>query len=143
MKNKLGLDDESLELFEAKTFEVKSSLLTDKVTFNTNGFNLEYLIKLHDYLFGDLYYDCDKLSSRIDNESEIEAKIEELIDMISYASDVEYIKIALDELIDMQIFDDGNNRTISTFFKIIAKSYCKDKDYYEELIKCASKNHKM
>lgn len=139
MENKLGIDEESLENIEEKLFKFKSSLLSDRITFNTSGFNLDYLIRLHDYLFGDLYYDTDKLSNRIDNRDEIENKIKEIIDMIIYRADLDIIKDSINDLIDMQIFDDGNNRTIKLFFKNIIKSYYKDDDYFEELFK----NHSL
>jgi fido (protein-threonine AMPylation protein) len=134
MDNKLGLDDFELESLQDKLYELKLSLLSDKMTFNSDGFNLKYLKGLHDYLFGDTLYNADKLSKRIDNEDEIDKKISDIVDMISYQVDIELVKEAIDDLINMQIFDDGNNRTINAFFRNIIISYNNGNSYYQELL---------
>lgn len=141
MENKLGIDDIELESIQDKLYELKISLLSDKMTFNSNGFNLKYLIGLHDYLFGDTIYDADKVSKRIDNSEEVDKLISDIVDMISYQVDIEMVRDSISDLINMQIFDDGNNRTISAFIRNIIMSYDNGNKYYQELLENIS-NHR-
>ncbi len=141
MNNKLGLNEQDLEVFEEQLFNFKSSLIDYRVTFNESEFNLSYLIKLHNFLFGDLY-DNDNISDRFKDDSELlDKKIKELVSLIEYEyEDIEYINNMITELINMQIFDDGNNRTINCFIKNVVNSYRdKNPSYYDLLLNDSKK----
>ena len=125
MDNKLGLNEFDLEYYRNIICEFKSSLLDEKITFNCSEFNIDYLKSLHEYLFGDLYYDAGNISKRY-NESDykmIDRKIKEVIDLIFYESEVDFVCEQIKEIINMQIFKDGNSTTINLFFKHVINDY--------------------
>ena len=132
MNNKLGLSD--ISYIEEELVDFKSKLLNEYITFNEEDFNLKYLIKLYDFLFGDLYFNTNKLSNRVEDTNKIESIIKEINTMIYNMEDKQIILDRINDLICMQIFDEGNNRTIKIFFQNIIKvCMIKNKEYYEEL----------
>ena len=124
MNNILGLNEFDLEIIEEKIYDFKSKLIDEKFTFNEKEFNLNYLIKLHEFLFGDLYFD-NGISKRIKEEDiiNISSKINEIVDLIKYDNENDDVNKSVNDLKDMQIFDDGNNRTIDLFVDIVCKSF--------------------
>lgn len=124
MNNRLGLNEFDLEIIEEKIYDFKSKLIDEKFTFNEKEFNLNYLIKLHEFLFGDLYFD-NGISKRIKEEDiiNISSKINEIVDLIKYDNENDDVNKSVNDLKDMQIFDDGNNRTIDLFVDIVCKSF--------------------
>lgn len=125
--NKLGITDEDVI---DKIVQLKMSILTSNFTFNEEKRELDYLKKLHNFLFGDIYYDAGNYSKRITPEilkeaSNLIEEINSLSDYIDYGYDEinESLNNKKKELINLQLFDDGNNRTISAYFKIILDDY--------------------
>jgi fido (protein-threonine AMPylation protein) len=136
MENKLGLSSIDASDISDKIVEFKASLLNDKMTFGCDDYDLEYLCKLHEFLFGDVYPDANMISDRYKGNdlTPINNKIQYLFSVIAGKEDRETVKTALIDLIDMQIFDDGNNRTIVLFAKQIIDTWSiTDKKYYEDL----------
>ena len=82
------------------------------------------LIRLHEFLFGDLYFDAGNISKRLKDTDiiEIQNKLSNLRYMIDMDAGDEYIKQAVNELIALQIFNDGNKRTIGVFLDILMKN---------------------
>lgn len=138
MENKLGLSDYEIEELEQKLVEVKLSLINYKFTFNTDSYGIDYLTRLHDFLFGDIYYDTNRISNRYE-ESDAElfdGKIKNITSLIqSRNADFELITTLIQELIDDQIFDDGNSRTISVFFNNFIDAYFDVNDEYAITLK--------
>ena len=64
MQNKLGLNELDVLDLEEALVSYKTSLLNEKISFNQTDFNLDYLIKLNEFLFGDLYTYAGKISNR-------------------------------------------------------------------------------
>ena len=143
MENKLGLSQDRMEDIENKLYELKSSLLDLDVSFNTNGFDIIYLMRLHEFLFGDLYYNAGKLSSRYEEDDKylFDNVIQEAIDLIKAEEDPEAISSVVNELIDYQIFDDGNSRTIHLFFDHIIDCYEMHNVEYASKLKEEIKKH--
>jgi len=142
MNNKLGLSDNDLEFYEDQIFDFKSSLLDEKITFNCSEFDLEYLKRLHSFLYGDLYESAGYISKRY-NKSDydmINSKIKEVVDMIFYEIDASLVLNKIYEIIDMKIFEDGNNKVVKLFFDRIINMYkSNNPDYVYELLKSSER----
>ena len=114
------------------------SILDSRFTFNEKIIGLEYLRKLHNFLFGDIYFTAGTFSKRVDEEvikiaEKIMFDIYSLLEYINYEEVKLEINKKLEELINLQLFDDGNYRVVSSYFKLIIEPYIKDnklKDYY-------------
>ena len=63
-----------------------------------------------------------------------------MIQYIEYVDDIEVIKDEIEDIIDMQIFHDGNNRTIKLFFKTMIEGFRHHNiKKYDELTELLSK----
>lgn len=136
--NKLGVSNKEMEEIENRLFEVKSQLVSPNFTFDENEFGIIYLIRLHDFLFGDLYYDEDKMSERYhDSDKKIfEIKIKRIVYLIkNQYKHINYIYELIQELIDDKIFNIGNKRTINLFFNNVIDYYLKDDSEYKSELK--------
>ncbi len=135
-KNKVGLNYDDLVDIEEELFKFKSKILDYRFTFNQEYFGIEYLLKLHEFLFGDLYDSAGKISDRY-NESdkeEFDIDIKVIVSLISSKNpDIAHIEDLINDLIDKQIFDDGNSRTIRLFFNNIIDCFYLDDEYGKEL----------
>lgn len=136
IKNKVGLNDDVLINIEAKLFKYKSAIIDYRFTFNQEYFGIEYLLKLHEFLFGDLYDYAGKISDRY-NESdkeEFDRDIRVIVSLISSKNpDIAHIADLINDFVDKQIFDDGNSRTIHLFFNNIIDCFYLDGEYGKEL----------
>ena len=107
------------------------SILDSRFTFNEKIIGLEYLRKLHNFLFGDIYFTAGTFSKRVDEEiikiaEKIMFDIYSLLEYINYEEVKLEINKKLEELINLQLFDDGNYRVVSSYFKLIIEPYIKD-----------------
>ena len=135
-KNKVGLNYDDLIDIEGELFKLKSKLLDYRFTFNQEYFGIEYLLKLHEFLFGDLYDYAGKISDRYDesDKEEFDADIRTIVSLISSKNpDIAHIADLINDLVDKQIFDDGNSRTIHLFFNNIIDCFYLDGEYGKEL----------
>lgn len=135
MNNLLGITDiEYLEEVEDKLVKQKLSLLDYRMTFNCDSLDIEYLIKLHKFLFGDIY-PSSSLLLRYDETfiEEINDLLYNLVSAIEYQIDFSEIKELVTRLYDMQLFRDGNHRTIDAFVSMVCKYYL-DGDYEKRLM---------
>lgn len=128
--NKLGIFDESII---DKIVQYKMSVLNSKFTFNEQERGLDYLKKIHAFLFGDIYDDAGVFSKRIDDNVIAEANnlikyINSLFEYVNYDETIEEIKVKMNDLINLQLFDDGNKRSISTYCRIILEEYRENKN---------------
>lgn len=124
MANKLGLKDSMLEMFERDIVNYKISLLDEYVTFNEDYLGLEYLKKLHNFLFADLYDYAGCLAKRVNNKCEAEhilKRMTALMNCIDEEGVLDIINSSIKEIQDMQLFNDGNSRTIYAFTKVAMK----------------------
>lgn len=126
MKNKFGLSDIKLLSIERKIVNTKLILLDEDFILSKDIFDLEYLKQIHKFLFSDLYYE-DQLTLR--NLSSIEVKhIKFLLDSIKeiclmgYESRELIIEILI-KLWELQIFNDGNTRTLLGYLSILNKAF--------------------
>ena len=127
MNNKLGINEYIFENIERKIINTKLALLDEYFTFNNNKFNFEYLEKLNNFLFCDLY---DELGIR--GLSEIEKDvIERILERINYISinnpnNKEEILNLIKEIWYIQPFKVGNTRTLFAYLKIIDLAFLID-----------------
>ena len=133
IKNKLGiLNINQLKEVEKEIIAIKIKLLDERITFNMSDLNLDFLIKIHQFLFCDIYYDDDIQTRYLDKEDLIKIeKIFKLLVDIGVSSlwdngslDLDMIQDLFIELWEMQIFCDGNTRTLLAFLKIYIGYYC-------------------
>jgi len=127
-KNKLGiLNYKKLKQVEKEIISVKMKLLDTSINFNMSELNLEFLIRLHKFLFGDIYYESQLQPRNLTDEELLE------ISRIFYAlANIGKIACCVDEktvqalfvrLWDLQIFLDGNTRTLLAFLKLYIERY--------------------
>lgn len=138
--NKLGLPNDMIHKFEEQLVDFKIQIFNPNTTFNTSSFDLEYLKRLHGFLFGDLYEEAGQISPRIPKEEYAKIndsikKIEDMIQYIDYVDDISVIKDDIEDIIDLQMFPDGNNRTIKLFFKTMTECFSyPDNPKYKQLL---------
>lgn len=126
MKNKLGLSDNKLLYVERKLVNAKLNLLDEEFIFDNNIFSLEFLKKIHIFLFGDIYYE-EYLGLRNLSKEEIKY-IDTLLDSINKICINNYkcIEILLETLVklwELQIFKDGNTRTLLGYLSILNQAF--------------------
>ena len=121
--NKLGIYNESqLKDIEYYLFNTKYHLIDESFTFNAEGlFDIDYLEKLHIFLFSDIY---DENLCKIKDNTKEEANIilKEIEEMLLF-NDTENLGDEIYKLWEYQIFLDGNTRTILCYLKILSKFY--------------------
>ncbi len=143
--NKLGLPDEKMKYIESEIIEAKSRLISKEFTFDTSYYGIIYLIRLHEFLYGDLYFDGDKMSEKFfDSDKEIlDQKILKVVSSLnSRDKDTDYIVRLMQELKDEEIFDIGNSETMDIFYKLIIDFYIKDESYKTILMDALKSNER-
>lgn len=127
MQNKLGiLDDRTLEQIEELLIKNKIMMLNYEFTFNESEYNFNFLVKIHEYLFASIYdFDNHHLNSYVDDN--IINEVNKLLRMLSLKGiigefDHESLEI-LYLLWQMQIFINGNTRTLIAFLKIYISAF--------------------
>lgn len=144
MSNKLGLNGEAIQEVEEKLVEYKSKLVDYRFTFGVAEFGITYLFRLNEFLFGDLYYDAGRMSKRYQEKDKlvIDRKIKYIVELIKMKDpDVDNIAYLINDLIDDQIFDDGNSRTIHLLFETVINCYHSVNDDYAVALKEAIKRN--
>ncbi|MBQ2946627.1 MAG: hypothetical protein IJE04_02080 [Bacilli bacterium] len=126
MINKLGLNEERMLSVEKIIVNTKLNLLDEEFLFNNDIFSLEYIRQMHIFLFGDLYYERDLTFRELSNE-EIKY-IEVLLNSIKQICINKYdcVEILLETLVrlwELQIFKDGNTRTLLGYLSILNKAF--------------------
>ena len=125
MRNKLGLTNQKLFSVEKVIVNTKLNLLDEEFVFNNDIFSLEYLRQLHLFLFSDLYYEED-LTFR-DLKGEEIRYIEVLLNLIKEfcisENGSEMLIETLTKLWKLQIFKDGNTRTLLGYLSILNKVF--------------------
>lgn len=129
--NKLGISDDEMMQIEDTIIKQKMSILSEKFTFNMDQYNVEYLRRLHAFLFSDLYFDTTTFRSGITDKdlndtNKLMLRINR--DAIEYynSHDEKVINRMLDKMetiCDMQLFKDGNNRTLIAYFTILSSAF--------------------
>lgn len=145
---KLGLNNEQKQNeLENKIINLKIELLDSSYTFNENSLNFNYLVKLHNYLFSDFYFfenNDIRGNFSIEEQKYIQKILNELNELGMYA------ETYYDKIIDyfktiwgIQIFKDGNYRTLLAFFKVYCDIYNLEFNYnYNNKNLFFSKNEK-
>lgn len=126
MRNKLGLSNEKLLLVEKRIVNTKLNLLDEEFLFSENIFSLEYIKQIHNFLFSDLYYE-EELSLRILSNEETKY-IEVLFNSIKEICINNYkcIEILMETLVklwELQVFKDGNTRTLLGYLSVLNKAF--------------------
>ena len=133
MNNKLGINREyDLKEIEYYLFNIKYHLIDENFNFNLNSiFSIEYLEKLHSFLFEDVY-DSDYCKLRKDITEE---GIKDVNNLLNHAQLLmnEYDANTFSEIIykiwENQLFYDGNTRTLLCFVKVVSNIYNLDIKY--------------
>lgn len=124
MKNNLGItNNEKIEKIEYYLFNIKYHLIDYSFTFNEdNLFSIQYLEKLHFFLFGDIYSKeiCEIRNKELINEAD--NILNKIKDAVLY-NDVEELCNQIFKLWELQLFPDGNTRTILCLLKVASKYY--------------------
>lgn len=127
--NKLGISEQKMDTIERKIVAVKLENLDETITFNCQKLDLEYLIKLHKYLFNDLYTD-DLTDTRHLSAEEIEIinKMLHMVNQICINEPASIMKIIdiLHEIWRLQPFLDGNTRTLIGYLIMLKECYYLD-----------------
>jgi fido (protein-threonine AMPylation protein) len=132
--NKLGIDNKQyIENIEIKLVEHKMNIISSNFTFNEEELKLEYIKKLHSFLFGDIYYNAGNFSNRINTKiimmaNKIIDDIYDMLEYINYDEVKEMIENKIKELIGLQLFDDGNNRVIMCYYNLLIEPYIKSSE---------------
>ncbi len=123
--NKLGINEYKLRDIERKIVNLKLNLLDYYFTFNLEKYDLNYLLRLHIFLFGDIYYEED-LSLRKLEQIEIDLINDYMSKIQVLSSDPSNINIIIDlisKIYTLHPFKNGNTRTLYAFLKIINEEY--------------------
>lgn len=127
MENRIGINNnDELKMIEYKISNFKHRLINENFLFNEETiFSVEYLEKLHKFLFEDIYsdYHC-KIR---DDISEIRKnKIQEILNKIHllvFDMNKEDLANCIYYIWKEQIFYDGNTRTLRAFLKVYCMGY--------------------
>lgn len=127
MENKLGLSYYRMLDVERKLVNFKLNLLDETYTFNVNMFSLEYLVKLHQFLFSDIhpseYVRLRKLNKiELDYIHSLIKGIERVVHLNDKNEVIELVK----EIWNRQIFIVGNTRTMIAYLKVINDAFLLD-----------------
>jgi len=117
----------SLENRIENLIKYKIDILDEEITFGKTTYDVEYLIKLHKFLYGDVYEWAGQIRKSVTKEDieETNSVIETLVILSQcfvpelyeeYLETIDYLKY-------MQIFKDGNKRTIYAFVKQLICAY--------------------
>lgn len=127
MKNKLGISAYTEEEITNKIYNFKFNILDESFTFNCQNLDVKYLQSLHEFLFGDVMPTAGIIRSAYNEEDikEINLVLSNLKEMLIYRNyyPLEEIKYLIKDIINMQLFDDGNNRLISAYLKQLCNCY--------------------
>lgn len=127
MKNKLGISAYTEEEITNKIYNFKFNILDESFTFNCQNLDIKYLQNLHDFLFGDVMPKAGIIRSAYNEEDikEINLVLSNLKEMLIYRNyyPLEEIKYLIKDIINMQLFDDGNNRVVSAYLKQLCNCY--------------------
>lgn len=133
MNNKLGINNEYvLKEIEYYLFNIKYHLIDETFNFNLNSiFKVEYLEKLHSFLFEDIY-DSEYCNLRENISPDCIKDVNKLLDQIKMLMN-DYDAHQFSEIIykiwENQLFYDGNTRTLLCFIKVISNIYKLDIKY--------------
>lgn len=125
--NKLGIfNKETFYKIENSLIEAKIAILDYDFTFGEAEYNFNFLIKLHKFLF-EVFFILENYGLRSSIDSEAQNEVNELLYRLNIKGvygifDEESLEIFY-KLWEMQIFSDGNTRTLIAFLKIYASAF--------------------
>lgn len=127
-KNKLGVTNFSkLEQIENQLVKSKLDVLNSDFMFGQNQFDVTYLQELHNFLFGDLYYEEDlAIRSRytVAALEQIDAALFQLSERgMNQDIDCAELSTTFESLWELQLFHDGNTRTLWGFLKTYIEAF--------------------
>lgn len=127
-RNKLGITDfAKLEKIEKSLVKYKLDILDSDFTFEQDNYGVDYLQQLHNFLFGDLYYEED-LSFRSNYTSEQLEQVDTVLKQLGIRSmnqeiGCEELSIFFQDLWEAQLFHDGNARTLWAFLAMNIEAF--------------------
>jgi len=129
MDNKLGLIDDKLFEVEKKLINTKLNILDEYFTFNEKKLDLNYLNKINNFLFADIYSEED-IGFRYITENEkklINKYLDEIIHIcIIKKQEIDNLFNLLEKIWDLQPFKIGNTRTLLAYLKILNHAFLLD-----------------
>lgn len=133
LNNKIGIKNyNEIKQIEYYLFNIKYNMINDNYTFKeTEIFNVNYLEKIHIFLFIDLY-EIEKCKIRKSvSENDISFINRKLLEIKESLLNQDYKKIQMNiyDIWERQLFYDGNTRTILCFLKILSQKYCLNVEY--------------
>lgn len=147
-KNKLGITDFSkLESIENQLVKSKLDILDHTIMFDQPRFDVVYLQKLHNFLFNDLYYEEDLAIRSVYTPNTLKQIDAVLLQMNEKGihQDIECgeLSTAIQCLWELQLFHDGNTRTLWGFVKTYIDAFELPMELSmttEELVECGDVN---
>lgn len=127
LNNKLGIKNyNEIKKIEYYLFNIKYHIINANYTFKeTEIFNINYLEKIHIFLFSDLY-EIEKCKIRkVISENDISLINKKLLEIKESLLNEDYQKIQINiyDIWERQIFYDGNTRTLLCFLKILSQKF--------------------
>ena len=132
--NKLGIGNiRDLVRVEDAICQNKLSTIASSISFDEGSFTVEHLCRIHNYLFGDLYYDAGKIRDISSKQIIVVKKALRLLSGVIRTQNPDYIVDAVPKNIyriySTQLFCDGNTRTSFVFLGQILRYKELDFDY--------------
>ena len=122
MKNKLGISNFQMDTIEKEIVQKKLEVLDEWFTFNSSKLDFDYLKKLHEFLFGDFYYEEDLDTRPMDEQEEqfVNNYLDKIVNIcIKTPDDIDSILKIITEIWSFQPFVVGNTRTMLAYLKVI------------------------
>ena len=121
MYNKLGLNEFQIIEVEKKIIKLKLNLVDEYFTFNEKEFNFNYLEKLNNFLFSDIY---EEKKVKDDVKNIINKYLRIITDMlIEDKNNIIYVLDIIKDIWFLQPFADGNTRTLIAYLIILNKAF--------------------
>lgn len=138
IKNKLGVRNyEHLAQVEKEIVSTKIKLLDDRITFNIDELNLEFLVRIHKFLFGDIYDEEYTTTRQVTNKElkDLNNIFTQLMKLgiVGENIDLQLLESLFVKLWYYQLFYDGNTRTLLAFLKIYIEYYQLPVEYKTDL----------
>jgi len=132
--NKMGIGNISdLIRMENTICKNKLSEVTSNIPFDRMSFTLEHLCRIHNYLFGDLYYDAGVIREVSDRQLVLVKRalnlLSGVIESESPSRIVDTVSQNIYRIYSAQLFCDGNTRTSFVFLGQILRYKELDFDY--------------
>ena len=124
--NKLGLPNQKDLDVEKQLVNFKLNIIDETFTFNREMMDFVYLKRLNKFLFSDLYYEFQSGTRIMNNEErkKVDDMLLRILEICLYEPEnIEDILNIIQELWELQLFYEGNTRTLFAYLKILNSAF--------------------